>query len=225
MFSLKLKKLVDKAEVKAAVRNNLKNSVLQSKRVSTQLQRCWRTENPLHVRYHDQEWGVPVHNDRTFFEYLVLGGFQAGLTWWLILQRREDFRLAFDNFDPVKVAKYAAADVERLMKIDRIVHNKLKIKAAVNNAAKFLQVQSDYGSFDRYIWRFVDGKTITNSFTRLEDLPAETAESKAMSKDLKARGFQFVGPTICYAFMQATGLVNDHLTVCFRHSQLQQNYR
>lgn len=191
--------------------------------MNSKLQRCWGTTNPLHVRYHDEEWGVPVHDDKVFFEYLVLGGFQAGLTWWLILQRREDFRLAFDNFDPAKVAKYTAADVERLMTAGNIVHNRLKIKAAVNNAAKFLQVQKDHGSFDRYIWQFVDGKTIVNSYMRLEDLPAETAESKAMSVDLKARGFQFVGPTICYAFMQATGLVNDHLTVCFRRRQLIEN--
>lgn len=182
--------------------------------------RCWNNDNPLHERYHDEEWGVPTHDDRKFFEFLVLGGFQAGLTWWLILQRREDFRKAFDNFVPQTVALYSLQDVERLMKAPGVIHNKMKIRAAINNACRFLEVQKEYGSFDGYIWSFVNGKTICGSFARWEDIPVETQESRCMSKALRKRGFQFVGPTICYAFMQATGLVNDHLVHCFRCEQL-----
>ena len=190
--------------------------------MSSQPRRCWNTTNPLYVKYHDEEWGVPVHDDNKLFEFLVLDSFQAGLTWLLILQRRDYFRKAFDNFDPQKVADYAPAEVERLMQTPNIIHNRMKIEAAVNNAAKFLSVQKEFGSFDSYIWRFVDGRTIHNSFASLEDLPAETAESTAMSQDLKRRGFKFVGPTICYAFMQAAGLVNDHLVWCFRHNQIRE---
>ena len=188
--------------------------------MNLKLSRCWNTDYPLYNKYHDEEWGVPVHDDRTLFEFIVLDGFQAGLTWWLILKRREDFREAFNNFNPKVVASYTENDVERLMKTPNIVHNKLKIKATINNAKRFLEIQQEFGSFDSYIWQFVKGKTIQNNFTRLEDLPAETEESRAMSKDLKARGFNFVGPTICYAFMQAAGLVNDHLKGCFRHKQI-----
>ena len=184
--------------------------------------RCWNTTDPLYVRYHDEEWGVPVHDDRRLFEFLVLDSFQAGLTWLLILQRRENFRAALDGFDPEKVAKYTSADVERLMANPGIVRNRLKIQATVNTAARFLEVQKEFGSFDRYIWGFVGGKTRHNSFASLADMPAETAESKAMSADLKKRGFKFVGPTICYAFMQAAGLMNDHLTWCFRYNQLKE---
>ena len=188
--------------------------------MNSELLRCWNTTEPLYVRYHDEEWGVPVHEENKFFEFLVLDAFQAGLTWWLILKRRDSLRKAFDGFDPQKVASYTASDVKRLMETPNIIHNERKIKAAVNNAAQFLLIQKEFGSFDVYIWRFVGGKTIVNNFARLEDLPAQTEVSKAMSKDLKHRGFQFVGPTICYAFMQAAGLVNDHLTGCFRHKQL-----
>jgi DNA-3-methyladenine glycosylase I len=183
-------------------------------------QRCWNTNNPLYNKYHDEEWGVPVHDDRLLFEFLVLEGFQAGLTWLLILQRRESFREAFDNFNAQKISNYGATDVERLMKTPNIIHNKLKINAAINNAKRFLSIQKEFGGFDTYIWRFVDNKTIVNGYERLEDLPAETMQSKALSVELKKRGFKFVGPTICYAFMQATGLVNDHLTSCFRFKQL-----
>ncbi len=190
--------------------------------MNSQLRRCWNTTNPLYIKYHDEEWGVPVHDDNKLFEFLVLDSFQAGLTWLLILQRRDYFRRAFDDFNPQKIANYTPADVERLMQTPNIIHNRMKIEAAVNNAAKFLSVQKEFGSFDRYIWRFVNGRTIHNSFASLDDMPAETAESRAMSQDLKQRGFKFVGPTICYAFMQAAGLVNDHLTWCFRHKQIQE---
>jgi DNA-3-methyladenine glycosylase I len=187
-------------------------------------QRCWNTTDPIYNKYHDEEWGVPVHDDRLLFEFLVLEGFQAGLTWLLILQRRESFREAFDNFNAQKIANYTDADFERLMKTPNLVHNKLKIKATINNSRQFLLIQKQFGSFDTYIWRFVDDKPIVNGFERLEDLPAETEQSKAMSVDLKKRGFKFVGPTICYAFMQATGLVNDHLTSCFRYKQLSEKH-
>jgi DNA-3-methyladenine glycosylase I len=190
--------------------------------MNSQPRRCWNTTNPLYVKYHDEEWGVPVHDDNKLFEFLVLDSFQAGLTWLLILQRRDYFREAFDNFDPQKVADYTPAEVERLMQTPNIIHNRMKIEAAVSNAARFLSVQKEFGSFDGYIWRFVNGRTIHNSFASLEDLPAETAESTAMSQDLKRRGFKFVGPTICYAFMQAAGLVNDHLVWCFRHKQIRE---
>jgi DNA-3-methyladenine glycosylase I len=183
--------------------------------------RCWNTTNPLYIKYHDEEWGVPVHDDKVLFEFLVLDGFQAGLTWLLILQRREQFRKSFDGFDPQEVAAYTDLDVERLMKTPNIIHNKLKIKATLKNARQFLVIQEEFGSFNDYIWSFVGGKPVSNTFARLEDLPADTDESKAMSKDLKIRGFQFVGPTICYAFMQAAGLVNDHLTNCFRYKQIE----
>ena len=183
--------------------------------------RCWNTTNPLYIKYHDEEWGVPLHDDNMLFEFLVLDGFQAGLTWLLILQRREQFRKSFDCFDPQKIAAYTDLDIERLMKTPNIIHNKLKIKATLKNARQFLIVQKEFGSFNDYIWSFVGGKPVSNTFARLQDLPAETEESKAMSKDLKVRGFQFVGPTICYAFMQAAGLVNDHLTNCFRYKQIE----
>lgn len=183
-------------------------------------ERCWNTDNPIHIEYHDYEWGVPLHADQRFFEFLVLGGFQAGLTWWLILQRREAFRKAFDDFDPNKVANYTSNDIERLMKTPFVIHNKVKIKAAINNATCFLKVQKEFGSFDAYIWQFVNGKTINNSFSGLSELPSETEESIAMSNDLRKRGFKFVGPTICYAFMQATGMVNDHVISCFRYGQI-----
>ncbi len=185
-----------------------------------QLNRCWKTEDPLYVKYHDTEWGVPVHEDSKLFEFLVLDGFQAGLSWSTILKKRDAFRKSFDYFDPEKVAKYTDKGVERLMKDETIVRNRLKILATINNACRFLEVQREFGCFDTYIWQFVQGRTIQNCFTQLSDLPAETEESKAMSKDLKKRGFKFVGPTICYALMQAAGLVNDHLVTCFRYYQI-----
>jgi DNA-3-methyladenine glycosylase I len=184
------------------------------------LNRCWNTNEPLYIKYHDEEWGVPVHDDRKLFEYLVLDGFQAGLTWFLILQRREIFRKAFDGFDPVAVARYDSANFNRILNTEGVIKNKAKIAAAISNARLFLEIQREFGSFDKFIWQFVNDKTITNQFRSLSDLPAETEESRALSKELKRRGFKFVGPTICYAFMQAAGLVNDHLVSCFRHDEV-----
>jgi len=188
--------------------------------MSSEAKRCWNTTKPLYVKYHDEEWGVPVHDDRRHFEFLVLDGFQAGLSWWIILERREKLRRAFDGFDPEKVARYTQADLERLMKADGVIKNRAKIAAAVTNAQAFLKIQREFGSLDAFIWRFTGGKTKHNTFSKLSEMPAETDESRAMSKELKARGFKFVGPTICYAYMQAAGLVNDHLVCCFRHEQI-----
>jgi DNA-3-methyladenine glycosylase I len=188
--------------------------------MTTPLKRCWNVDKPLYIKYHDEEWGVPVHDDQKLFEFLVLDGFQAGLSWWLILERREMFRAAFDGFDAARVSEYAAKDVERLMNAPGVVKNRGKILAAITNAQQFLNIQMEFGSFDVYIWRFVNGKTIQNAFTDLSEIPAETEESRTMSSELKKRGFKFVGPTICYAFMQAAGLVNDHLVDCFRYAQL-----
>jgi DNA-3-methyladenine glycosylase I len=172
---------------------------------------------PLDQAYHDREWGVPVHDDRKLFEFLVLEGAQAGLSWSTILKKRENYRRAFDGFDPRKVARYDAARFRRLMKDAGIVRNRLKIRSTIDNARAFLEVQREFGSFDAYVWRFVGGKPIRNRWRRLKQLPAHTAESDALSKDLKQRGFRFVGTTICYAFMQAVGMVNDHTTDCFRY--------
>ena len=188
--------------------------------MNSKLKRCWNTDNPLYISYHDEEWGVPVHEDNKLFEFLVLDCFQAGLSWLIILKKRDDFRKSFDNFDPEKVAKYTEKDVQRLVEDSGIVRNRNKILATINNSRCFLEVQKEFGYFDTYIWKFVNGRSIQNSFGYLSDLPAESDESNAMSKDLKKRGFQFVGPTICYAFMQAAGLVNDHLTTCFRYNQI-----
>jgi DNA-3-methyladenine glycosylase I len=189
--------------------------------MSKDLRRCWNTNKPLYSRYHDEEWGVPVHYDKKHFEFLVLDGFQAGLSWWIILERREKLRKAFDGFDPKKIAKYTAKDAERLMNAEGVIKNKAKIASAITNAQQFLKIQKEFGSFDAFIWQFVGGKTKHNAFSKLSEMPAETAESQAMSKELKKRGFKFVGPTICYAYMQAAGLVNDHLVDCFRYTQLQ----
>ncbi len=189
--------------------------------MSHPLKRCWSTTEPLYVKYHDEEWGVPVHDDQKLFEFLVLDAFQAGLTWWLILQRREVFRCTFDSFNPKKVANYTPQDLERIINTKGMIKNRQKIEAAVTNARQFLAVQKEFGSFDRFIWGFVNGKTITNCYCSPKELPTESEQSRAMSKELKKRGFKFVGPTICYAFMQAAGLVNDHLVNCFRYSQLQ----
>ena len=183
--------------------------------------RCpWAGSDPLYLRYHDEEWGVPVHDDRHFFEMLVLEGAQAGLAWITILRKREGYRDAFDGFDPAAVARYDDRRVEALLANPAIVRNRLKVQSAVGNARAFLRVQDEHGSFDRYVWRFVDGRPRQNRWRTMADVPAETAESRAMSRDLKRRGFRFVGPTICYAFMQATGLVNDHLVDCFRRGEL-----
>jgi len=180
--------------------------------------RCgWCGDDPLYVAYHDREWGVPVHDDRLLFEFLILEGAQAGLSWLTILRKRENYRRAFDQFDAEKVARYGKRQVERLLGDAGIVRNRLKIEAAINNAQRFLDVRQSFGSFDAYIWRFVDGRPIHNRRKALTDIPARTRESDALSLDLKARGFKFVGSTICYAHMQATGMVNDHLLGCFRH--------
>ena len=189
--------------------------------MTTVLKRCWNFDKPLYIRYHDEDWGVPVHDDLKLFEFLVLDGFQAGLSWWLILERREAFRVAFDSFDPVKIAKYTAKNVERLMRAPGVVKNRAKILATITNSQQVLKVQKEFGSFDTFVWQFVQGKTIQNSLKDFSEMPAETEQSREMSRELKARGFKFVGPTICYAFMQAAGLVNDHLVNCFRYAQLQ----
>lgn len=180
--------------------------------------RCSWAQKPLDIVYHDTEWGVPVHDDRTFFEFLILEGAQAGLSWSTILAKRENYRRAFDNFDVAKVTRYTPRKVEQLLADPGIVRNRLKIAAAIANAKAFQAVQQEFGSFDRYVWRFVGGSPITNHRRNRHAVPARTPESDALSKDLLARGFKFVGSTICYAFMQATGLVNDHLVTCPRHA-------
>ncbi len=169
------------------------------------------------IDYHDTEWGVPVHDDQKLFEFLILEGAQAGLTWQTILNKRENYRKAFDGFDPVKIAVYTEDDVARLLADSGIVRNRLKVRAAIGNARGFLEVQSEFGSFDRYLWRFVGGQPIKNTLRSLAEIPAKTKESDALSKDLLKRGFKFVGSTICYAFMQAVGMVNDHTVDCFRY--------
>ncbi|EMJ94234.1 MULTISPECIES: DNA-3-methyladenine glycosylase I [Leptospira] len=181
------------------------------------LKRCaWVTEDPDYVKYHDQEWGVPVHDDRLLFEFLVLEGAQAGLSWITILKKRENFRRAFDDFDVVQVAAYKEKKIQSLLKDQGIVRNELKIRSVIKNAQEFLNIQKEYGTFDRFIWDFVNHKTIYNSWKTTKDIPNKSLESDTMSKALKKRGFKFVGPTICYAFMQATGMIMDHTTDCFR---------
>lgn len=184
--------------------------------------RCaWAGADPLYIDYHDKEWGAPLHDERRLFEMLVLEGAQAGLSWITILRKRAAYRKAFDDFTPEKIAGYKARKIAALMSDSGIVRNRSKIQAAVDNARAFLEVREEFGSFDKYIWQFVGGKPIVNKWKRMGAIPAETKESKAMSKDLKARGFRFVGPTICYAFMQAVGMVNDHVTDCFRYKEVQ----
>jgi len=182
--------------------------------------RCSWVYTPAMIAYHDAEWGVPQHEDRVLFEFLILEGAQAGLSWSTILAKREAYRKAFRGFDPVKVARFKAEQIKRLMRDAGIVRNRLKIESAVANARALLGVQKEFGSFDDYIWQFVSGSPIKNSWSSGQQLPAETGESRAMSKDLKRRGFNFVGPTICYAFMQAVGMVNDHLVGCFRYREV-----
>ena len=183
--------------------------------------RCpWVNKDQLIIEYHDKEWGVPVHDDRLLFEFLVLEGAQAGLSWTTILRKRNNYRTAFDNFEPEKVAAYNEDKIEELRENPGIVRNKLKIRSAVTNAAALLEIQEEYGSFDSYIWKFTDGKTKQNMWKRMEEIPSSTSESESMSRDLKKRSFKFVGPTICYAFMQAVGMVNDHMVDCFRYSDL-----
>ncbi len=185
------------------------------------MKRCeWVSDDPLYVAYHDEEWGVPVHDDRKLFEMLLLEGAQAGLSWITVLKRREGYRRAFDNFDAEKIAVYNEAKIATLLEDKGIIRNKLKVRGAVQNAQAFLRIQSEIESFSDYIWSFVGGSTIQNTWASLAEVPAETNESRALSKDLKQRGFTFVGPTICYAFMQACGMVNDHTVDCFRHAEL-----
>ena len=183
--------------------------------------RCkWPGSDPLYIKYHDTEWGVPVHDDRILFEFLVLEGAQAGLSWITILKKRAGFKKAFAGFNPVIIAKYGQNKIAELMNNKSIIRNRLKIESVVQNAKAFLDIQKEFNSFNTYIWRFTDGKTKKNSWTHENQIPAATEESLAMSRDLKKRGFKFVGPTICYAFMQATGMVNDHIVDCFRYNEV-----
>lgn len=190
-------------------------------RSGTDRQRCvWTGENALYQRYHDTEWGVPLHDDRGLFEFLILEGAQAGLSWITILRKRESFRAAFDGFDAARVAGYSSNKIESLLQNPGIVRNRLKVTAAVMNAQKFLDVQDEFGTFDRFIWQFIGGKPLQNHWRSHGQIPSSTPESDAMSKELKRRGFKFAGTTICYAYMQAVGMVNDHTVGCFRHSEL-----
>ena len=183
--------------------------------------RCsWAGADPDYVRYHDREWGVPVHDDRRLFEFLILEGAQAGLSWLTILKKRPNYINAYDNFDPHKVAAYNSRKVKALISNAGIIRNRLKIEASIQNARSYLAVQQEFGSFDKYVWQFVGGKTLKNSWQATAEIPAQSEASAAMSSDLKKRGFKFVGPTICYAFMQATGLVNDHTVDCFRYEEV-----
>ena len=185
------------------------------------MKRCWETNNPLYIRYHDEEWGVHIHDDNRLFEFLALGGFQAGLTWELILNKRENFRRAFDNFDPNIIARYTNKKVDLLMANKGIIRNKAKIEATIHNAKQVLRIKENYGSFSSFIWRFSPENQAENCLKDFSELPTQSKESRAMSRDLKNHGFKFVGPTMCYAFMQAVGLVNDHLIHCFRRSQIE----
>lgn len=185
------------------------------------MNRCtWPGDDELMIAYHDEEWGVPVYDDHKWFEYIVLDSFQAGLSWKIVLHKREGFRQAFANFEAEKVAQFTEAQMEALREDKSIIRNKLKIKATVTNAQAFLRIQKEFGSFNNYIWKFVDDKPLINYFKSMKELPAKTELSDQLSKDLYARGFKFVGSTICYAFMQAAGLVNDHSTDCFRHQEI-----
>jgi len=186
-----------------------------------ELKRCgWGESNPMYLRYHDEEWGVPVHNDRRLFEMLILEGTQAGLSWLIVLRKREEYRKAFDNFDASRIARYTEKRVRKLLLNPGIIRNRLKIAAAIDNAKAFLKVQKEFGSFDKFLWSFVGGAPRQNRFKRLREIPSRTVQSDAMSRELKKRGFRFVGSTICYAFMQAVGMVNDHIVTCYRHSEI-----
>jgi DNA-3-methyladenine glycosylase I len=184
------------------------------------MDRCPWAKTDLYVQYHDAEWGVPIHDDRLLFEFLILEGAQAGLSWETILKKRDNYRAAFEQFEPALIAKYGDRQCQKLLSNEGIVRNRLKIAAAIQNAKMFLAVQNEFGTFDKYVWGFVAHKTKQNAWKSIKEVPAKTPESDAMSKDLKKRGFKFVGSTICYAFMQATGMVNDHLVSCFRHREL-----
>jgi len=191
-----------------------------------QLKRCgWGESNLMYLRYHDEEWGVPVHNDRRLFEMLILEGTQAGLSWLIVLRKREEYRKAFDNFDASRIARYTEKKVRKLLLNSGIIRNRLKITAAIDNAKAFLKVQKEFGSFDKFLWSFVGGAPRQNRFKRLKEIPSRTVESDAMSRELKKRGFRFVGSTICYAFMQAVGMVNDHIVSCYRHKEIARRIR
>ncbi len=183
-------------------------------------QRCWNTDDELLIKYHDEEWGTPLHDDRKLFEFLVLEGFQAGLSWMTILKKRENFRKAFDGFDFNKIARYDSQKIGALLADSGIIRNRLKIESAVANARAFINVRKEFGSFDKYIWGFINGKPVNNRLKSFSEMPAKTQLSDMISKDLKARGFKFVGSTIVYAHMQATGMVNDHLTSCYKYREL-----
>ncbi|MCP5063583.1 MAG: DNA-3-methyladenine glycosylase I [Ignavibacteriae bacterium] len=190
-------------------------------KISKSTNRCeWCGTDPLYVKYHDEDWGVPVYDDRKLFEFLILEGAQAGLSWITILKKRENYKNLFDDFDVIKVSKYSEKKIAKLLENPGIIRNKLKVNSTVTNAQAFIKLQKEFGSFDKYIWQFVDGKPIVNKFKSLKEIPAKTTISDLMSKDLKKRGFKFVGSTICYAFMQATGMVNDHTTKCFRYKEV-----
>lgn len=184
-------------------------------------ERCnWSTKDDLYIEYHDEEWGVPVHDDQKLFEFIILEGVQAGLSWHTVLKKRENYRLAYDNFDVQKIAAYDQKKIDELMNNEGLIRNKLKILASINNAQRFIEVQNEFGSFDKYIWGFVNGKPIINRWETLSQIPATSLISDLISKDMKKRGFKFVGSTIIYAHMQATGMVNDHVTSCFRHLEV-----
>jgi DNA-3-methyladenine glycosylase I len=194
-------------------------------KTSTEKSRCpWPGTDPVYIKYHDKEWGVPLHNDKKLFEFLLLEGFQAGLSWRTILMKRQNFRTAFDNFDYRKIAGYNKRKISSLMNDPGIIRNRLKIESAVKNAAAFIELKKEFGTFDKYIWGFVNYKPVINKFSALSELPARTELSDQISKDLKKRGFNFVGSTIIYAHLQATGVVNDHLTSCFRYKEIKDNY-
>ena len=185
------------------------------------MNRCeWANSNQLEIEHHDEEWGVPVHDDRLLFEMLILEGAQSGLSWATILQKRNGYLKAFNNFDALKISKYSENKIEKLLQDPGIVRNKLKINATVTNANRFLEIQKKYGSFDKYIWSFVKGKPINNKWKKLSDIPSSSPESDNMSKSLKKKGFKFIGPTTCYAYMQAIGMINDHVVSCFRYSEV-----
>ena len=192
--------------------------------MNTKIRCPWPADKPNDIAYHDNEWGVPLHDDRKLFEFMLLDAFQAGLSWSTIINKRENFRTAFDNFEPAIIANYDEKKVEQLLNDAGIIRNRLKIRSSITNAKLFLEIQKEFGSFDKFIWQFTGGKTIVNNWERLDQIPVSTTESDAMSKDLKKRGFKFVGTTICYAFMQATGMVNDHLVNCYRYKEIKNLY-
>lgn len=205
----------------AAQTNNKNQSLPANEGAPLRMDTCnWPSDDPLMIRYHDEEWGVPLHDDRKLFEFMVLDAFQAGLSWKTVLHKRENFRKAFDNFEPEVIANYSEGKIQLLLQDAGIIRNRAKVRGTVENAKAFLQVQQEFGTFDRYIWQFTGGRALHNQLQSLSQMPVSSPESDAMSKDLKKRGFKFVGTTICYAFMQAAGMVNDHLQGCFRYKCL-----